>query len=259
MDDLTVPKRRRGIYLLPNLFTTGTLFGGFYAIVAAIKGEFAPAAIAIFVAMVCDPLDGVIARKTNTASEFGKEYDSLCDMVAFGVGTSVVMYMFSLHFLSEYPWLGGKLGWVAAFAYTACAALRLARFNVLSSRGEAKGAFFGLPSPAAAAVMVGFVWMADEFGFDGEVLVIPAVIITLGTAVSDGQQLALFQPEDREAHRARSVSLHRLRRRGADAVRVETVADFLLAVFCLCLDRPDWRAGAADAPSAGCGASVTDL
>ncbi len=192
MDDMSIPKHRRGIYLLPNLFTTGTLFGGFYAIVAAIKGQFEPAAIAVFIAMICDSLDGLVARKTNTASEFGKEYDSLCDMVAFGVGTSLVMYMYSLRFLSEYPWLGGKLGWVAAFAYTACAALRLARFNVLSSRGEAKGAFFGLPSPAAAAVMVGFVWMTDEFGFEGAQLVIPAAIITLGAAVLMVSNLRFF-------------------------------------------------------------------
>ncbi len=192
MEDMTIPKHRRGIYLLPNLFTTGTLFGGFYAIVAAIKGQFEPAAIAVFIAMICDSLDGLVARKTNTASEFGKEYDSLCDMVAFGVGTSLVMYMFSLRFLSEYPWLGGKLGWVAAFAYTACAALRLARFNVLSSRGEAKGAFFGLPSPAAAAVMVGFVWMADEFGFEGAQLVVPTAIITLGTAILMVSNLRFF-------------------------------------------------------------------
>lgn len=183
MDDMTIPKRRRGIYLLPNLFTTGTLFGGFYAVIAAIKGQFESAAIAVFIAMICDVLDGLVARKTNTASEFGKEYDSLCDMVAFGLAASLVMYLFSLKFLAGYPWLGGKLGWVTAFAYTACAALRLARFNVLSSRGEAKGAFFGLPSPAAAAVVVGFVWMAHDFGWRGADMVIPAVLITLGCAV----------------------------------------------------------------------------
>src|ERR1043166_5699255 len=118
------PKRRRGFYLLPNLFTPGTLFGGFYAIVAAMNGDWEKASIAIFAAMVFDSLDGFIARKTHTASDFGKEYDSLCDMVAFGVAASLVMYAWSLHFLSQYKWLGGKLGWVAAFTYTACAALR---------------------------------------------------------------------------------------------------------------------------------------
>lgn len=181
MDELP-RKRRRGVYLLPNLFTTGTLFGGFYAIVAAMKGDYSNAAIAIFAAMVFDSLDGYIARKTHTASDFGKEYDSLCDMVAFGVAASLVLYSWSLHYLSEYKWLGGKLGWVCAFAYTACAALRLARFNVLATRGGAKGNFFGMPSPAAAAVTSGFVWMADSFGFGGDILVVPAAIITVGAA-----------------------------------------------------------------------------
>ena len=149
--DTPIPKRRRGIYLLPNLFTTGTLFGGFYAIIASMRGDFSSACIAVVVAMVADSLDGLIARKTNTASDFGKEYDSLCDMVAFGVAASLVSYNWALHMLAEYKWLGGKLGWVIAFTYTACAALRLARFNVLATRGGAKGAFFGLPSPGAAA------------------------------------------------------------------------------------------------------------
>lgn len=182
-DSVSSKKRRRGIYLLPNLFTTGTLFGGFYAIIAGMQGHYSLAAIAIFAAMVCDSLDGLIARKTNTASDFGKEYDSLCDMVAFGVAASLVMYSWSLHHLAEYKWLGGKLGWVAAFMYAACAALRLARFNVLASRGGAKGNFFGLPSPAAAAVVAGFVWAADEFGFDGETLLLPATLITIGAAI----------------------------------------------------------------------------
>ncbi len=184
MDDLgpTPRKRRRGVYLLPNLFTTGTLFGGFYAIVAAMNGRYSVAAYGIFVAMVADSLDGFIARKTNTASDFGKEYDSLCDMVAFGLAASLVMYSWSLHYLSEYRWLGGKLGWVAAFMYAACAALRLARFNVLAARGGAKGSFFGLPSPAAAAVTTGFVWLADDMGWSAEKLVVPAAVITVGAA-----------------------------------------------------------------------------
>ncbi len=171
-------RRRRGIYLLPNIFTTLTLFGGFYAIVAAMNGKFSAAAIAIGAAMVADSLDGLVARMTNTASEFGKEYDSLCDMVAFGVAASIVMYTYSLHHLADYEWLGGKLGWLTAFAYTACAALRLARFNVLATRGGTKGAFFGLPSPAAAALVVGFVWAFNEAGWKGRELVIPAAILT---------------------------------------------------------------------------------
>jgi len=182
-DDLP-KRRRRGIYLLPNVFTTATLFGGFYAIVAAMNGEFSKAAIAIGAAMVADSLDGLVARLTHTASDFGKEYDSLCDMVAFGVASSMVMYTYSLnHLAQQTEWLGGKLGWITAFAYTACAALRLARFNVLATRGGTKGAFFGLPSPAAAALLVGFVWAFNEAGWKGRSLVIPAVILTWFAAV----------------------------------------------------------------------------
>jgi CDP-diacylglycerol--serine O-phosphatidyltransferase len=176
-------RRRRGIYLLPNIFTTLTLFGGFYAIVAAMNGKFSEAAIAIGAAMVADSLDGLVARMTNTASDFGKEYDSLCDMVAFGVAASIVMYTFSLQHLANYEWLGGKLGWLTAFAYSSCAALRLARFNVLAARGGTKGAFFGLPSPAAAALLVGFVWAFNEAGWKGRSLVVPAVILTWFAAV----------------------------------------------------------------------------
>jgi CDP-diacylglycerol--serine O-phosphatidyltransferase len=182
--DISSPsRRRRGIYILPNIFTTMTLFGGFYAVVAAMNEKFSAAAIAIGAAMVADSLDGFVARLTGTASDFGKEYDSLCDMVAFGVAASIVMYTFSLHHLAEYEWLGGKLGWLTAFAYTACAALRLARFNVLAARGGTKGAFFGLPSPAAAALVVGFVWAFNEAGWRGRSLVIPAVILTWFAAV----------------------------------------------------------------------------
>lgn len=184
MDEIdAVQRRRRGIYLLPNLFTTATLFGGFYAVIAALNGDFTSAAIAIAAAMVADSLDGTIARLTNTASDFGKEYDSLCDMVAFGLAASVVVYTYSLQYLVEYKWLGGKLGWVTAFAYTACAALRLARFNVLATRGGAKGAFFGLPSPAAAALVVGFVWAMHDLNIKGKALVIPAIVITWAAAL----------------------------------------------------------------------------
>ncbi len=177
------PRRRRGIYLLPNLFTTVTLFGGFFAIVSAMRGEWVDAAKGVFAAMVADTLDGLIARLTHTSSDFGKEYDSLCDMVAFGIAASIVIYAFSLQHLADYKWLGGKLGWVTAFAYAACAALRLARFNVLATRGGAKGDFFGLPSPAAAAVVVGFVWAMDFSGLKGDDLVIPATVLTWGAAV----------------------------------------------------------------------------
>ena len=140
-------KRRKGIYLLPNLFTTANLFAGFYAIVAAIGGRFEAAAIAIFIAMVLDGMDGRIARMTNTQSDFGKEYDSLVDMVTFGLAPALVMYEWALQPL-------GKLGWLAAFVYAAAAALRLARFNTQAA-SIGKRYFQGLASPAAAAVIAG--------------------------------------------------------------------------------------------------------
>lgn len=174
---------RRGVYLLPNLFTTATLFGGFYAVIAAINGDFTAAAIAIIAAGFADSLDGRIARLTNTQSDFGKEYDSLCDMVAFGLAVGLVMYIWSLHHLGEYRWLGGKLGWVAAFTYAACTALRLARFNVSAALSGGKGDFVGLPSPAAAGLMVTYIWSAHDLGIQGATLVVPSLVITLGSGV----------------------------------------------------------------------------
>lgn len=171
-------RKRKGIYLLPNLFTTGTLFGGFFAIIASMNGQFGIAAMAILGAMIADALDGRIARLTNTQSDFGKEYDSLCDMVAFGVAASVVVYAFSLHHLADHRWLGGKLGWVVAFTFTACAALRLARFNVLAAISGSDKDFFGLPSPAAAAVVTFFVWSAASMQIGGEALLLPATLLT---------------------------------------------------------------------------------
>jgi CDP-diacylglycerol---serine O-phosphatidyltransferase len=183
--DQTTPAqaRRKGIYLLPNLFTTGTLFGGFYAIVQAMGGNFEAAAAGVLAAMIADGLDGRIARLTNTQSDFGKEYDSLCDMVAFGVAAAIVVYAFSLHHFSDYPWLGGKLGWAMAFLFCACAALRLARFNVLTAIAGSNKDFFGLPSPSAAATVVFFVWAAHSWGLDGGEALIPASIITIGCAL----------------------------------------------------------------------------
>ncbi len=141
----------RGIYLLPNLFTTAALFCGFYAIVQAMKGGFEVAAMAIFMAMVLDGLDGRVARLTNTQSAFGAEYDSLADMVSFGVAPALVTYEWVLKDL-------GRLGWIAAFVYCLGAALRLARFNS-SSEVTDKRFFQGMPSPAAAALVSGFVWL----------------------------------------------------------------------------------------------------
>ena len=165
-----VVKRRRGIYLLPNLFTTGCLFAGFYAIVAAMNGRYEPAAIAIFVAMVMDSLDGRVARLTNTQSDFGAQYDSLADMVSFGLAPGLVIYTWALSGL-------GKLGWIAAFVYTACAALRLARFNTQVATGD-KRYFQGLPSPAAAAVITGMMWVGHDYNADVGYLRIPAFLLT---------------------------------------------------------------------------------
>lgn len=148
--------RRRGIYLLPNLFTTAALFAGFYAIVQAMNQRFDQAAVAIFVAMVLDGLDGRVARMTRTQSEFGAEYDSLSDMVSFGAAPALVMYEWALKDL-------GRAGWIAAFVYCACAALRLARFNTNIDVVD-KRWFQGLPSPAAAAAVAGFIWVSDDFG-----------------------------------------------------------------------------------------------
>jgi CDP-diacylglycerol--serine O-phosphatidyltransferase len=151
--------RRRGIYILPNLFTTAALFGGFYAIVQAMQGSFEKAAIAIFVAMVLDGLDGRVARLTRTQSAFGAEYDSLSDMVSFGAAPALVMYEWALTGL-------GRIGWVAAFVYCAGAALRLARFNTTLEVVD-KRYFQGLPSPAAAALVAGFLWVMLEHGVAG--------------------------------------------------------------------------------------------
>lgn len=156
----TGDRRARGIYLLPNLFTTAALFAGFYAIVAAMKGRYEPAAIAIFVAMVMDGLDGRVARLTNTQSEFGVQYDSLADMVSFGLAPALVVYHWALSDL-------GKPGWLAAFVYAACAALRLARFNTQVAIVD-KRYFQGLASPAAAALLAGLVWVGAEHQFAGE-------------------------------------------------------------------------------------------
>ncbi len=146
--------KRRGIYLLPNLFTTASLFAGFFSIVQGYGGNFSRAAAAIFVAMVLDSLDGRVARMTRTQSPFGAEYDSLSDMVSFGVAPALLIYVWALNQL-------GKLGWLAAFVFVAGAALRLARFNTMLEVAD-KRWFIGLPSPAAAALVAGFVWISHD-------------------------------------------------------------------------------------------------
>jgi CDP-diacylglycerol---serine O-phosphatidyltransferase len=157
-DALEPPRRRRrGIYILPNLFTLAALFGGFYAVVMAMNGRFEQAAIGIFCAMVLDSLDGRVARMTNTQSAFGEQMDSLSDMVSFGAAPALIVYEWALKGL-------GKAGWIAAFVYCACAALRLARFNTNIGIVD-KRYFQGLPSPAAAALLIGFIWVMDDAGF----------------------------------------------------------------------------------------------
>ena len=168
--------RRQGIFLLPNLFTTGALFCGFYAVIAGIRGDFEPAGIAIFFAMLFDGLDGRIARLTHTTSKFGEEYDSLSDMVSFGVAPALVVFSWGLSSL-------GKFGWSVAFIYVACAALRLARFNAQIEEAD-KSWFTGLASPAAAAVIAATVWVCNDIGWLGarqpfEITVLVAVLTAI--------------------------------------------------------------------------------
>jgi CDP-diacylglycerol--serine O-phosphatidyltransferase len=168
------PVRKRGIYLLPNLLTTAAMFGGFYAILAGFSGNFEMAAIAIFVAMVFDGLDGRVARMTNTESDFGVQYDSLSDMVSFGVAPAIVCYSWMLQGL-------GKLGWAAAFIYASCAALRLARFNT-QGKSDDKRHFIGVPSPIAAAVVAAFVWSGAELE-PNTALALIAAAVTIGAGL----------------------------------------------------------------------------
>ncbi len=167
--------RRKGIYILPSLFTTASLFAGFYAIVQAMNGAFEYAPVAIFISMVLDALDGRVARLTHTESEFGTQYDSLVDMVAFGVAPALIMYEWALSGM-------GKLGWLAAFVYAAGAALRLARFNVQVGISD-KRYFRGLPSPSAAALVMGFIWVLHSYGVPGREISILALIVTVAGGV----------------------------------------------------------------------------
>jgi len=172
--------KHKGIYLLPNLFTTGALFSGYYSIIAAIQGKFEMACLSIFIAALLDALDGRVARLTNTQSEFGEQYDSLSDLISFGVAPSLLVFNWSLTYLSDVTPVLGKIGWLAAFVYAVCGALRLARFN--TQIGVIDKAYFqGLPSPAAAAVISSFVWICVELELPGETLkyiTLPITIIT---------------------------------------------------------------------------------
>jgi CDP-diacylglycerol--serine O-phosphatidyltransferase len=178
--DVTGPKRRKGIYVLPNLFTLAALFGGFYSIVMAMNGRFDLAAIGVFCAMVLDSLDGRVARMTNTQSAFGEQMDSLSDMVSFGAAPALIAYEWALRGL-------GRWGWFAAFVYCACAALRLARFNVNTGVVD-KRYFQGLPSPAAAALVVGFIGLCTDLG-----LGVADVFLGAVCGLDDGDQCAVLQ------------------------------------------------------------------
>ncbi|WP_446719565.1 CDP-diacylglycerol--serine O-phosphatidyltransferase [Hydrogenophaga sp. OTU3427] len=168
----SVPARRpKGIYMLPNMITLAALFGGFYAVVMSMNGRYDLATVGIFAAMVLDSLDGRVARMTHTQSAFGEQMDSLSDMVSFGAAPALIAYEWSLKGL-------GRWGWIAAFVYCACAALRLARFNVNTAVVD-KRYFQGLPSPAAAALVAGFIWLTTEAGFKGYELQWPMFAITL--------------------------------------------------------------------------------
>lgn len=171
-------KIRRGVYLLPNILTTFGLFAGFFAIILATKGQYADAAIAIFVAMLWDGLDGRVARLTNTQSAFGEQYDSMADMVSFGVAPALLMYFYLFEGLSQ-------VGWIGAFIYVAAGALRLARFNTQIGVQD-KRYFQGLPSPAAAALIAGLVWTKEMIGpsaYDDQYLVIGAWIILVSAGI----------------------------------------------------------------------------
>jgi CDP-diacylglycerol---serine O-phosphatidyltransferase len=180
--------RRRGIYILPNLFTTAALFAGFFAIVQAMNGRYEVSAVAIFLAMVFDGLDGRVARLTHTQSEFGAEYDSLSDMVSFGAAPALVIYEWALKGL-------GKVGWIAAFIYCAGAALRLARFNTNIGIVD-KRYFQGLPSPAAAALVAGLVWVMIDNGLTGDEMRWPACLLTVFAGITMVSNVRYYSGKD---------------------------------------------------------------
>lgn len=180
--------RHRGIYLLPNLLTTAALFSGFYAIVAGMKGQFEHAAVALFVAMLMDTLDGRVARLTKTQSAFGAQYDSLSDMVSFGLTPALVSYNWALSTL-------GKLGWLAAFIYAAATALRLARFNSQIGKSD-KRYFVGLPCPAACAVIAGLVWVGAETDFSGKKISVVVAMMVVGLALLMVSNLRYYSFKD---------------------------------------------------------------
>jgi CDP-diacylglycerol---serine O-phosphatidyltransferase len=204
---------RRGIYWLPNLLTTVALFAGFYAIVMAMSARFEQAAIAIFVAAVFDGLDGRVARFTRTQSAFGAEYDSLSDMVSFGVAPALVVYVWALKDFAAMkdlvvigPWLATKLGWIAAFIYCVCAALRLARFNTTLDIAD-KRFFQGLPSPAAACLVAGLVWAMGEYQIRGTEVKWLAWGLTLFAGLSMVSSFKFYSGKDINLRKSVSFSV----------------------------------------------------
>lgn len=193
-ENIVEPARHRGIYLLPNLFTTGALFAGFYAIIAGMKGQFEPAAIALFVAMIMDTLDGRVARLTGTQSAFGAQYDSLSDMVCFGLTPALMAFTWGL---SNF----GKLGWLAAFMYAAATALRLARFNTQLGSAD-KRYFIGLPCPPAAAVVAGFVWLGTDLSIPTQHIgaIIAFILVGLGALMVSNLRYYSFKEVDFKGH-----------------------------------------------------------
>lgn len=187
-DVLVVRQRRKGIYILPNLFTLAALFCGFYSIVMAVNGRFDLSALGVFCAMVFDSLDGRVARMTNTQSAFGEQMDSLADMVSFGAAPALISYIWALRDL-------GRWGWFAAFVYCACAALRLARFNVNTGVVD-KRYFQGLPSPAAAALVAGFIWLATDLGKTGAMLAWPMFFVALYAGLTMVTNVPFFSFKD---------------------------------------------------------------
>ena len=185
MDDEDMPERKiqRGIYLLPNLLTTSALFAGFYAIVAAMKGQFDSAAVAIFVAMIADGLDGRVARLMKAQSAFGAQYDSLADMVSFGVAPALVLFSWSLFNL-------GKFGWIAAFLFVSATALRLARFN---TQVVDKRYFQGLPSPSAAGIIASTIWVGYSYNINGTLFALPVACFEYFCCGLDGEYYSILE------------------------------------------------------------------
>lgn len=187
-------KPPKGIYMLPNLVTLAALFGGFYAVVMAMNGRFDFAALGVFCAMVLDGLDGRIARMTNTQSAFGEQMDSLADMVSFGAAPALIAYEWALRGL-------GRWGWIAAFVYCACAALRLARFNVNTAVVD-KRFFQGLPSPAAAALVVGFLWLMIELEVSGPTVAWPMFVMCLYAGLTMVSNVPFYSFKDLQMRRS---------------------------------------------------------